>query len=360
MHKLLLFFSNLYIFLYVNIYNFLNIYRKKTNKILIVKVGNLGDLVTNFQAFDYIKQKYSNYKLDILTSTGINSKVGGKNVLDIINIFNEIYEFNLPIKLNLLFKILINLNKNRYYKIYYFYPESASTLYIYKWLFFLSLLGSRKIVKFRIFKLNLFNRLTNKYNFTIINEYDRALKLLDFEYVNFLPFKFEIIPTPEIFNFINNIDNYVLISPYAKAKTNIWSPNKVAQLINKFNSIGLKVILVGNTTSNEFNFGCNYINFINKTNLSDLIYLIENAKYFVTMETGTAHLASFLNTKTVVISPSNYVKGIWQSKSSNVFYLRKDISCSPCLHKTCKFGDNRCINSFDVNDVLNVLLLKYI
>lgn len=91
----------------------------------------------------------------------------------------------------------------------------------------------------------------------------------------------------------------------------------------------------------------NVIDLVGKTSISEMIAIIDQAKGLIVTDTGTAHIASALNTPVFcLIGPTPaHLTGPYQSQTNEVHILSTHLSCSPCykteVMKQCK--DNICM-----------------
>jgi len=161
--------------------------------------------------------------------------------------------------------------------------------------------------------------------------------------------------------------DYIIISPSnSHQKRNIinyraWENPKWVQLIKKL-SRKIQVVIVGNTNEDEFfnqlkPYPKNVLDLVGKTKLPDLIGIIENAQALVATDTGTAHLASAVNTEVfTLIGPTPAeVTGPYQSPFNKVHIISSNQECAPCykteIMKQCK--ENICMKNITVEDVYN-------
>lgn len=166
-------------------------------------------------------------------------------------------------------------------------------------------------------------------------------------------------------------EKYLIISPsnshQKKSRMNYraWQNESWVKLINKL-SKEIQVVIVGNKNEDEFfdklkPYPGNVLDLVAKTPLSDLIGVIENATALVATDTGTAHLASAVNTEVfALIGPTPAeVTGPYQSPYNKVHIISSHQECSPCyktdVMRKCK--DNVCMKEISVDMVYNSIKL---
>lgn len=107
----------------------------------------------------------------------------------------------------------------------------------------------------------------------------------------------------------------------------------------------------------------NYINLVGKTNLIDLIAIINKTEFTIANDNGIHHLSNLLKKKTITLfnfsSPLVYK---WNNKNSLTLFKKK-YTCMPCISKPKGPWDNipfkcpyniRCKDSLNAEDIINV------
>ncbi|NTV45745.1 MAG: glycosyltransferase family 9 protein, partial [Chlorobiales bacterium] len=97
------------------------------------------------------------------------------------------------------------------------------------------------------------------------------------------------------------------------------------------------------------------------TTLRDLAYLFRRAALLITTDSGPMHLANLYRKQTIVLwGPGNYER--IRPLGENNTVLIKEIECRPCRQykdpERCEQGENICLQSISVEDVLAVLEKK--
>lgn len=172
-------------------------------------------------------------------------------------------------------------------------------------------------------------------------------------------------PVAKVLSKFNLPQKYIIISPSnSHQKRNIlnyraWTNTNWIELIEKL-SKEIQVVIVGNKNEDEFfdklkPYPPNVIDLVAQTSLSDLIGVIEGATALVSTDTGTAHLASAVNTEVFALigpTPAD-VTGPYQSPFNKVNILSSHKECSPCykteVMKQCR--DNLCMKEISVVQV---------
>ncbi len=93
------------------------------------------------------------------------------------------------------------------------------------------------------------------------------------------------------------------------------------------------------------------INLAGATSLAETIHLISQCRLFISNDSGLMHVAGALNIPTVAVFGSTNPLTTSPAGEKTVL-VRKDVSCSPCLKKTCP-TDFRCMTEVMVDDVVS-------
>lgn len=167
-----------------------------------------------------------------------------------------------------------------------------------------------------------------------------------------------------------NLPNkYIIISPsnshQGRKRINYraWQNEKWKELINEV-AKKIPIVMIGAPHEEHFfvqlkPYPKNVIDLVGKTPLSDLIGIIEAADALISTDTGTAHIASAVNTETFTLigpTPAD-VTGPYKTPNNKVNIISANLPCSPCykteVMKNCK--DNICMKEISVEMVLKAV-----
>lgn len=173
----------------------------------------------------------------------------------------------------------------------------------------------------------------------------------------------------EVQDKLNLPDKFLVLSPSnshnKKSRLNYraWPQNHWKRLIALLPS-SLPIIVIGGKGEEPFfeaikPYPKNVIDLVGKTSISEMIAIISQAKALVVTDTGTAHIASALNTPVFCLigpTPAD-VTGPYQSADNEVHILSAHLSCSPCykteVMKQCM--DNICMSQIAPETVVESL-----
>jgi len=109
-------------------------------------------------------------------------------------------------------------------------------------------------------------------------------------------------------NLLDGISNYMIISPCSSKAYRNWHSEGYAELVDyikeKYN---IAVVLTGGNSDIEVEYGRNIIkrckhsplNLIGKTNLKELLSIIEGATFMISPDSGPAHMSTAMNTAVI-------------------------------------------------------------
>lgn len=164
-----------------------------------------------------------------------------------------------------------------------------------------------------------------------------------------------------------NGESVIGIAPgatYGPAKR--WMPERFAAAADRLSAeLDARVVLFGGKSDWETaeqvrkNARADMINIAGKTTLQEAVYCISQCRLFISNDSGLMHVAGALNIPTVAIFGSTNPVTTSPAGEKTIL-VRKPVSCSPCLKKTCP-TDFRCMTLITVDDVVaaaNTLLLR--
>lgn len=141
--------------------------------------------------------------------------------------------------------------------------------------------------------------------------------------------------------------NYICIHPGARLLTRRWPVENFASVANRLGDQGWTIVLTGAADEegivNELSSRMHHfhINLVGKTSLGSLALLLKNATLLVSNDTGVSHIASAVNTPSViVVSGSDPVR--WAPLNSDLHKtVLHPVDCRPCFDTYCPF-DLKC------------------
>jgi lipopolysaccharide heptosyltransferase I len=150
---------------------------------------------------------------------------------------------------------------------------------------------------------------------------------------------------------INNGDPYAVLMPGANWETKRWSVENFAALVAPIRErFGLQSVIAGGPDTVELAKKIpGAIDMAGKTNLPQLVALLERASLVIANDSGPMHIAAALNRPLVAIfGPTNPIRTGPYGRMDSV--VRVDIPCSPCYSRTC--SHTSCLRWLGIEPVL--------
>lgn len=336
----------------------------KINRILIIKLVAMGDLIVISPLLQTLQQHYPTAKIDLLTTPRV------KSVVEHQNLYNKIYYLKFNLKFIKSFvknwqllkkqKYDLVLDLEFYYRITSIFTYLIKPNYCLGWSSF-------------PMRSKIYNQ-TIKYN----QEIHVAETFLDFASILKIVKKIELLKpiTYSIYdkNHVNillkNIPrDFILIhiGTSNRAKSRRWTNKNWTkifnELVNERNDPSItpqNIVLTGGTIEGKLLKKIilptkNTFNLIGKTNIPQLAYLMTKAKLFIGLDTGPTHIAAAMGITTIGLYGPNSPKR-WGPYSINSQVIYHELSCSECTRQfagqVSKCKNNICLQIITVNEVI--------
>ncbi len=145
---------------------------------------------------------------------------------------------------------------------------------------------------------------------------------------------------------------------YGPAKR--WFPERFAKVADEIAAaFPCRIILLGGKSDWDIaeevrrHAGADLLNLAGKTDLEEAIYLISQCRVMISNDSGLMHIAGALNVPTIAIFGSTNPVTTSPVGSQSIV-VHQEVSCSPCLRKTCP-TDFRCMELITVEDVWQIV-----
>lgn len=145
-------------------------------------------------------------------------------------------------------------------------------------------------------------------------------------------------------------------------QTKMWKPERFAELAEQLNNqYGANVILTGGYSDvqlgekiTKFLSKKYIINLIGKTTLWQLGAIIKRCAIYITCDSGPMHISAGLGTRTVALfGPTDPVRH--RPYGDGHIVIKKDIKCSPCYKRECKYKSYACMEAIQIDDVIEAI-----
>jgi ADP-heptose:LPS heptosyltransferase len=161
-------------------------------------------------------------------------------------------------------------------------------------------------------------------------------------------------------NGIRDDERPIVICPGARSNTKCWSKDNYYELAKILPGACGRIVVVGDANDRACAAAISRdvpgaVDLAGKTSLLQLAHLLTRAGVVICNDTGTMHLASYLNTPVAALfGPSDDFRyGPWSPHSRVV---KTDIACRPCQKAQCVKAQVWCLTRIHEEDVKDAVL----
>jgi len=143
---------------------------------------------------------------------------------------------------------------------------------------------------------------------------------------------------------------YAVLAPTTNWPTKRWPADRFAKLIEPIErELGLRCVVSGGNDVVDMPFGDRAINLGGKTDLKELVALIDGASLVIANDSAPMHIAAALGRPLVsIFGPTNAVRTGPYGRPDTVLQL--DLVCRPCYSRSC--AHTSCMNWIEVEHVM--------
>ena len=323
-------------------------------KILIFRIGEIGDSVVAIPVFRKILTIFDNAEFHLLS----NQK-SSDVILDLTsskNTFNKIYSIS-SFKNNI--NLLRSLRSENYDYLYYIMPQrSFYQLVRDKIFFFLTNIPNKYGLGFDCQKRHpsksgMYESEMNRLYRSIFNENINAHIIQKYYY----------LPPLESIECLSKNAFNIAITLKSKDKVKNWPLENWVDLIKLLNKRikNVNFIFIGGENDNLYVSSVvirsginNYRNYAGKLSILKSASIINSADFYIGLDNGPSHIASILKKNMISIFSSRNLPGEWYPYNSKVMYTK--ISCMGCRLRVCKKYNSKCIKSISPQDVFSMFV----
>ena len=324
---------------------------KRFLKILVKLPNKLGDTIMATSFLLALKKYFPNSKVDVILAKGISEL---KYFMPYINHFHEFSKTEYSGVIGN-YKFGKMISKHEIYDLYFCLPFSFSS----------AISGFFTKSQKRIGH-NTENRgflFTNSYRLPSgLHVVEDFLNLLE----NFLGKKIDYdAPKLEFQNAIEfNLPgkDYIVLNVRSGPPSRFIPISKAVEIIKVLKEkYPYEIVLTGAPFEKEYideievNVTSNYpvINLAGKTSIIELGWVLKNATAMISTDSGNAHFANALGTKTVVLFGAGLQSRCHPYNKELLRSLQLlDLDCVPCRSEHCKSNDNRCLANIENDSIV--------
>ena len=318
---------------------------KPVNKILVIRLSSLGDIILTTPLLQALKLKYPGVIIDFVLKDQYKDAM--LHNPDLSNIY--IYDKNNPKKLNALLKaanydLVIDLQNN--------IRSAGLTRGVKTEIQRFKKPHLKKILLVR-FKINLLKDLR-----TISQRY------ADTAGVNIEGIRTQLFTPLKSSTQIKTGTDYIGLCPGSKHFTKRWHPENFIELGNKLTKLGYRIVLFGGKSDEELCAAiCSAIdgsiNLQNDDKLLQTAADMRECKLVITNDSGLMHTAQAVEVPLISIFGSTVREfGFFPTGPQNLILENKSLSCRPCSHvgkSNCPKRHFKCMKEITPDFVLNQL-----
>ncbi len=339
-------------------------------RFLIVRLSSLGDIIHTLPIVYKLRQSYPDAQIDWL--------VGEKGIelLTLINEIDNVYLLSL--------KNIFLIRKQNYDYVIDVQGLFKSA-FISKLCKGKSVIGLKNTREFadifydkKVDAGNLFQ--TDKHivdlNLGLIDDLVNSRRLAPGSQSSKINFLIPQILEPDnnyVLQVVNNKNKKVLIFPATTWESKLWKMDYWFELVKNI-STDFQVYICASKDDLDFIKSLinkldlnkvNYINLIGKTNIKDLIYLIQNSALVIGLDSAGLHLASAIKNDYSlpevigIYGPTSPYRSGPYGLIQNCLYL-SELECIACRKKKCPLGHHKCMEDITPEQVHYVLQSQFL
>jgi heptosyltransferase III len=335
--------------------------RPSPEKILVYRMGNLGDIVVSLPAVHALRRRFPDARFSLVTSPTKRGAPGAIEVLAKDDTFDEliVYYGDESSKPDFLRNLRRRLADARY-DLAVLLPDDRTTLKsLFKQLALLSASGMRRIVGANVVGNADFRR----------GQVPRIMDLvrpLGCDEIEASPWiRYDADDEDRVTSLLPTTTEGPLVGMQCGAKrpANRWMAERYIELGQRLlHECNVRLVLTGSSGESELlgeiaaGIGVQCVNLAGQTTIPELAALAARCDAFISNDTGTMHVAAASGTPVVAIFSARDHPYRWYPYGDQHAVLRHDPACSPCLSDTCPLYDEPiCLTAHEVDDVFLVV-----
>lgn len=303
----------------------------KIEKILVIRLSSLGDIILTTPVIRALKSKYPHLKIDFLVKESFVETVNHNKHLETV----YTYEKDIDRLLTVNYDFVLDLQNNRRSRI--IVKKIKAPVQRFK---------KPQLKKFLLvnLKINLFKTIV-----PISKRYAENIEGIEVESPPELFTDAHVLTLPEIFV---NGNRTIGICPGSKHYTKMWPEDYYKNLAQMLLDVGFNVVIFGGNSDIETGARISadvagVINLTNENRLLETVQLMKHCDAVVCNDSGMMHTATAAGIKVLAIFGSTVREfGFAPFSDKAVVVENKNLACRPCSHigkNSCPNGHFRCM-----------------
>ncbi len=333
----------------------------KPDKILIFRIGSLGDGICALPSINAIRVHFPDAKIDILTKTAYQNLVSIDQLLP-ESFFNKVINFTSSNPMGLIKR----LRQEKYDLVIELPPSRTTFMNQVRNLLFFKCCNISSGFGWTVSRTNLFLK-SQEESLVFKNEVHRLLSILSKKSItgNSNDFNLKITSTDiQVVNlFLDKYNlaekSFFVMAVGGKLPLQRWPIDSFKYVCSYFKKKYPIVVLGGiedTALANELSLNVdNVINACGFFTPMQSAFCISKALLMLSNDTGPFHLSYAMNTFTIGIFTARDVVGAWNPPAPNIALRKGEIECSMCWGKNDDCSDNVCIKRITPQEVVEVI-----
>ena len=340
-------------------------------RILVFRVGHLGDTLVALPAFWAIRKEYRKASITLLANEDRRNPnyLSPRDVLPESDLFDEWLAYPTNVsgirKAAAIARTLVEIRRSKFDAVFYLPPRERSLEQIERDLTFFRWAGIQRVIGADFYKRNRLEPVIERPLKTISSEGEFLVECLRQNgFANARSDLTELLLTPaEIASAASWLEKnsiqpgrmLVAIGCGSKRVSHIWSEERfrttVDRLITEHNIFpivlgGSEEQVVGQRLIDHWRTGANAAGALS---VREAGAVLKRCSIYLGNDTGTMHLAAAVGTRCVSIFSATDLPGQWVPVGTHRV-LRKTVECEGCRLEVCPF-QNKCLDLISVDEV---------
>ena len=344
-------------------------------KILIYRIGHLGDTLVSLPAFWAIRKAFPDAEITLLTNLDARNPnyIAAKSVLPENGLIDDwlFYPTNLSRAktLSSVAKLFAKIRREKFDCLFYLMTRNRTLRQIKRDEKFFKRAGIKEIFGTEYLKKNLISEPFEKPLKTVESEAEFFLKCLPSEKFGFdLDCKPDMLLSENEVKFSENwlkencgkafVENRLIaIAPGSKWESKVWAEQNFAEVVKQLiEREKVFPVIFGGKEDREkggrlLEIWKTGANAAGELNIRQAAAALEKCRIYLGNDTGTMHLAASVGTPCVGIFAAIDLIGRWHPFGEKHIILRERIECEGCHLPVCPF-DNECLKGISPEKVL--------
>jgi heptosyltransferase III len=348
-----------------------------TERILIYRLGSLGDNLLGLPAFRKIRSAHPDAHITFLTNVPINAKAAPiAAILEHTGLCDEVIEYPVGLRNSVrLLKLGSQLRAGRYTVMYHLTAPRGLLSSIRDFLFFRAVCGVRRVIGVPFRKKDLvcsYDRRLHRFEWEAERLKRRVSALGEVDLMDERSWSLNLTSgeRSQVTSLLSEkglTGRFIVASVGTKCSSKDWTDPNWAAMLQQLSAKAGSHTLVFIGAANEYdrsaallkNWTGNAINLCGVTNVRQSAVLLELCDVFIGHDSGPMHLAATVGTPCVIVFSAQGLPGQWWPRGTQHTIFYNLPPCYGCRLEVCTKYNTKCITSIPPADVASAVV-KYL